>query len=265
MEAFLNRFVLFFGVCRVTGLFGAFRVLWDMKIRKRNIINFRYKGDLLRINNDDSALYNIAYSAQKLENMAMSVKGECDTVIDIGANAGLFAYFIKKKFPRARIYLFEPSADLKEVIAENMRDFEDWRLTEKAVTDTDGFCDFFVNPRNQQTNSLNGEITSVFSGKGDLVKKKIPSVTLDAFVRGEGLEKIDVIKLDVQGAELQVLKKAEYALSVCGCCLCEFCFFDQGVFDIGDIIARLKRRFENYEVINEIKMGADVKFYGGQK
>ena len=41
-----------------------------------------------------------------------------DTVIDIGANIGLFALFAKQEGSRAKIYCFEPAPETKEILGE---------------------------------------------------------------------------------------------------------------------------------------------------
>ncbi len=52
-----------------------------------------------------------------------------------------------------------------------------------------------------------GQVTAV--GEGD---REVPTITLDALVEREGLERVDVVKLDVEGAEPQVLEGATETL-----------------------------------------------------
>ena len=48
-------------------------------------------------------------------------------------------------------------------------------------------------------------------GRGGTVK--VPTTTLEAFCSEQGLDRIDFIKIDIEGAEVQVLESSQHLLS----------------------------------------------------
>ena len=69
-----------------------------------------------------------------------------------------------------------------------------------AVADKAGELTLFIDPRNR------GESSLKIVGTNEGARIRVPAVTLLDLVRGEGIERIDAIKLDVEGAEDLILE-----------------------------------------------------------
>jgi FkbM family methyltransferase len=128
-----------------------------------------------------------------------------DVVIDVGAWAGDFsAYAVSKG---ARCYAFEPVnktfamlCETSELNAGNIHPIQ------KGL----GSKECEVNITISETNS--GENSMVIKNDHFLKEEKIAVTTLDQFVAENNLSKIDFIKVDIEGAERDMLKGATQVL-----------------------------------------------------
>jgi FkbM family methyltransferase len=132
---------------------------------------------------------------------------EYRTVVDIGANKGQFALFARQRFPTARIISFEPlkaAADIYTAI------FEDDRLTRLhnvGIGPRDCLVELFVARENDASSLLRPSVTAqaVF---GIVVAgtERVRIVPLQSKVSPADIESPALLKLDVQGFELEALK-----------------------------------------------------------
>jgi len=116
------------------------------------------------------------------------------TVVDIGANIGYYSLLaLSLVGASGKVYAFEPSVDIYETLKRNIEVNEGKNVTPicKAVTDKAGFINFYLSP-SPSNNSI--------SGKGKYIS--VPCTTLDNELAGV---KVDVIKMDIEGAEALAL------------------------------------------------------------
>lgn len=125
------------------------------------------------------------------------------TFIDIGANIGAYSLFVAAfAGPSARIVAVEPQPDIFDKLSYNiaLNPFHTVKAVACAVADKAGELTLFVDPRNR------GESSLKIVGTNEGAQIRVPAVTLLDLVRGEGLTRIDAIKLDVEGAEDLILE-----------------------------------------------------------
>ncbi len=222
------------------------------------IIEYNYKDDKLYIVNEEASLYHIVNTTSKLEKLANSiVSNEVDIMFDIGANVGIFGYFFKKKYPNANIFLFEPDKKLLPIIEKNLSKFIKNTIINSAVSDFNGEIDFFYNPNSSQTNSTEIEALLPFIEKKHIIKNSVPCTTLNTFCKENQIYQIDVLKIDIQGGEYRALKSSEETLKFTKEILLEVCFLMPETIPL---INLMYQHYKNYKPINEIIMGADLKF-----
>jgi FkbM family methyltransferase len=130
---------------------------------------------------------------------------DSDLIFDIGANVGAYCVPIGRRFPGARIVAFEPiplNAALIEVslLANRIANVD---VVRACVTDTPGSVEFSVSE-----DSAYSSIVPTHR-KPEAARIVCRSVSLDAFMRERDLPAPDVVKIDVEGAELQVLQGAQ--------------------------------------------------------
>jgi FkbM family methyltransferase len=121
------------------------------------------------------------------------------TFLDIGAGCGAGSLFVALRAgPRAKILAVEPQPMLFERLVYNLRQnpAATVKAVDCAVADIDGPVTLFDNPRDLAQTSM--RIVSAEQGGRSFGAEARSLATL---VREEGLRRIDVMKLDVEGAE----------------------------------------------------------------
>lgn len=223
------------------------------------IIEYQYKDDILYIINEEASIYHIVHSTVKLEKLALAVQEKENKVMfDIGANVGLFGYFYKKRFPNASSFLFEPDEKLLLVIEKNMNRFDNYQIINSAISNYDGEVDFFYNPFSSQTNSTEIEALLPFLEEGKIKKSKISCRSLASFCDEYNIQRIDTLKIDIQGGEYKALVHSKEMLKNTKEVLVEICFL---MPDTIPLVGLMEKYYKNCEPINDIIMGADLKFF----
>ncbi len=123
--------------------------------------------------------------------------------LDVGANVGAYALFVAALTgPRARILAVEPQPDVFDRLTYNIgqNPFGTVKAIACAVADRAGELTLFIDPRNR------GESSVKIVGTHKSAAIRVPAVTLLSLCRSEGIERIDAIKLDVEGAEDLILE-----------------------------------------------------------
>ena len=141
---------------------------------------------------------------------------ERPTILDVGAHFGETLVRYAELFPRARIHSFEPYPasfrELRRVAAEH----PPAEAHELALSDRAGELTFHASPVRHATNSLLPRPSAgrrYYPADADLPETTtVRSETVDGFCDAHGIERIDVLKMDVQGGELLVLNGAEATL-----------------------------------------------------
>jgi FkbM family methyltransferase len=132
---------------------------------------------------------------------ALAALPQGSVIVDIGANVGAMAAMAARLSKASAIYCIEPSprafACLEAMVEAN--GFDQCRCIPSAVGSSAG------------TTFLAEYDTIAYSHVSD-EGTKVPMQTLDGLVAELGLERIDLIKLDVEGYELEVLKGGHSAI-----------------------------------------------------
>jgi len=128
--------------------------------------------------------------------------------VDVGANQGLFTLVAAARNPKVRIYAFEPNPNVNALLVDNVA-VNDWtdRVTVscQAVSDRPGMVEFRVP---ESPYAAVGAIVAVSRSRTGTVIE-VPAVRLDDLL---GDEEVDVVKIDVEGAESLVIQGAEQTL-----------------------------------------------------
>jgi len=120
--------------------------------------------------------------------------------IDVGANIGRYSLFLAKKFPKVNVVAIEPGPEaflalvkgikingLNNVIALNV-----------AAFDIDGFVTLY--------RKHSPSISSIVSKENAFQAIKVASRRLDSIIKELDINQVDIVKIDVEGAELHVLQ-----------------------------------------------------------
>lgn len=123
--------------------------------------------------------------------------------LDIGANIGLFSLFFARYFPDARIFAFEPHPRLAGCLNQTRarNGLKNLWCQNVALGASASRLKLHLHTRNSGGHSLlRSQITDKECGSSVEVEVD----TLDAFVKRERLDRVDALKIDVQGSEWDV-------------------------------------------------------------
>lgn len=126
-------------------------------------------------------------------------------VFDVGANVGQSAEKFRIIYPNARILCFEPVSATFHKLHKRVKDLKNAEAYQL------GFGDFL------DEKSINifsfSPVNSFINSFGALAQEKVRIDTLDQFCLEKGITEIDLLKVDVEGYEIQVLNGASKMLS----------------------------------------------------
>lgn len=134
------------------------------------------------------------------------------TILDIGANIGLFSMAAALDNPTAIVHAFEPLPANFQIFSSMIRANHAFNVHghELALSDHEGETEFFV-PR--QSGGMSVRSASLIAGfREDCERVPVRLATLDQFVAQHGLRGIDLIKIDVESAEYLVFRGASHVL-----------------------------------------------------
>jgi FkbM family methyltransferase len=123
------------------------------------------------------------------------------TIIDIGANVGLYSAEMRQKFPEAMIYAFEPLEDCFEKVEDRMKGDAHFKAWHTALGDTAGSTEIQRSSFHPSSSLLTMAPLHkrLYPKSQDSVTEKIEIKRLDDILRNEKLEKNILVKIDVQG------------------------------------------------------------------
>lgn len=158
-------------------------------------------------------------------------RDEALVVVDVGANVGDTCRRMRQEFPKARIYAFEPVPDVAAELREAAAAIGGVRVIEAAVGSREGTAEMVVT-KNRWCSSVLEPDARALEYYEDWCREEarvsVPMVRLDDWARREGVGRVDVLKVDVQGLELEVLRGAEGLLrGSVGAVVCEAQFIEE--------------------------------------
>lgn len=168
------------------------------------------------------------------------------TVIDCGAAFGTAELYLN--FPDARHVFIEPLREYQEALKSLKHRLKSADIVQAAAAANEGVLTINVHP------DLVGSSTYLEEEDSDVngVPREVPAVTLDNVCRRLGTQGPYLIKLDVQGSELDVLNGAADVLLVAELVVMETSLFEfyKGAPQLGEVIAFMKTRgFVPYDVV----------------
>jgi len=121
-------------------------------------------------------------------------------ILDCGANIGMSVLYFKKMFPDSKVLAFEPNPNSFKILEQNVKEnnLKNVEIYNFGLYDVEKEISFFID---NNLSTLIGSMNQETGGDKELiVKTKKLSNYLKLF------EVIDLVKIDVEGAEVNILK-----------------------------------------------------------
>src|SRR5215469_1920384 len=125
---------------------------------------------------------------------------DAKVIFDVGANVGQSARTYRKLFPTSQIWSFEPLPSTYESLCASLSD-TGFHPVPVALSDRIGMTTLNIGSQ-----SITNSILKRESHTGQSVQ--VPTDTIDHFCCEHGIDAIDILKVDVEGAEGYVFKGA---------------------------------------------------------
>jgi FkbM family methyltransferase len=141
--------------------------------------------------------HGIPYEPQTTQYITNFVE-EGKTVIDVGASNGYYTLLLARLVgPRGLVYAFEPLPRAFRVLRKNIsiNGYENVILENKAASEANGMARFYVSSRSYGRSSLCAQFEPM-----DIIE--VETARLDSY----SLKNVDLVKIDVEGAEVSVLR-----------------------------------------------------------
>ncbi len=133
------------------------------------------------------------YESEILESLTLS------TVLDLGSNTGLTALWWNHLSQGARIVCVEPFPANVELLRRNLTGHSNISVIEAAVAAVDSTIEFNVYDADWSHSSIERP------GKKVVRRLKVQGLTLQSVVNLSQLGDIDLLKIDIEGAEVEVM------------------------------------------------------------
>jgi FkbM family methyltransferase len=121
-----------------------------------------------------------------------------DTVVDVGANIGLWTEYIMHSTNCKKVFSVEPNTEALKVLKNSF----DSKVTvvEKAMASSDGELEFFVDANNSTISSV-----AEFDGRSNITYK-VGAISFKSFLSQYNVDKIDLFKVDIETGEYDLFE-----------------------------------------------------------
>ena len=177
----------------------------DLQKRSLNEIPVKYT---LRFNNQTQNIYLRTYSGdidifyeifwKKI--YSFSRNNIPQFIVDIGANIGLTTLYFLKKFPTDKIICVEPDPSNLEILKKNLElqiKNQVVKVCEAAISNKDGTM-FLNRPPLKYNSKL------LVHGNKDEMNLPVKVLSMHNFLKENSIEQIDILKIDIEGSEVEL-------------------------------------------------------------
>ena len=191
---FQKRIMIFLYWLRI--IFKYFIISNIFKIKKEKIFGF----EILSVN-----YYTLLFLFNEIfykNEYLFRADNQSPVIIDCGANIGFASIYFKWLYPESTIYAFEPDKLSYELLKFNIEknNLKNVFIFNSAISDFNGKIDLFNNTEPNTFLSRSTKRTSNFSEK-----VSVDSITLSSVIENYHIERIDLIKMDIEGSEVEVI------------------------------------------------------------
>lgn len=177
------------------------KIFFDLLVKRKNtyvIKNSVFKNPIyLRNNESDPLIFEQIYSEQQY-NFFHPFPEKVEWIIDAGANIGLAAIYFSQKFPNAKIISIEPNTDNYELLKRNTLNYSNVICLHAALWYREEHLDI----SNKLDKSASFRVQPGEDSSGNYIK----AITIENLIKEYKMDKISILKIDIEGAEKEVFE-----------------------------------------------------------
>jgi FkbM family methyltransferase len=196
---YTSKFISGYGIGKLPFAPKLYQILYK-NFKPKGVVKVKAGGHTMFVDSHDSALapYLIMHGSFDPEETFVLEKFLKNgmTFIDVGANVGYFSLIAARLVGEdGKVFAFEPDEDNFRLLERNIQEngYKNIKVFMKAISDEVGTARFYLDSENLCAHSLNKKENSNFV--------EVETTILDELLKNE---KVDVIKIDVEGAEQSV-------------------------------------------------------------
>lgn len=133
------------------------------------------------------------------------------TIFDVGANVGQTYYRFRENFPSSKIYCFEPVQETFSKLQQNIRHDTNVILENLALGEQAGQKK--IRLFNAASSGINSLKEDIMNNDEHAREETVTIETLDAYCKANSVKKIDLLKIDTEGYEINVIQGAKELIS----------------------------------------------------
>jgi FkbM family methyltransferase len=173
------------------------------------------------------------------ESYKFKTETENPIIYDCGANVGTSCAYFKKRFPNSRIKAFEANPIIAKYLKENIQNnnFKNIEVIDKAL---------WINNEGVELNLERADASSIFT-TGE--KQKVNSIRLKDLLESE--ERVDMLKMDIEGAEIEVLLDCDESLKIVNNIFIEYHSYINSKQNLAELLKLLEQNHFRYFIRND--------------
>ena len=198
-----------------------FALAWTPRSRRPRTVRFtlRTGAEVVVANRSELIALREVFAE---EEYALELRAPARAILDCGANVGFASHYFAERHPEAQIVAVEADPTTFERLASNVAGHDRITPVHAALSDADGTATFY-----SAATSMSSSLTRRDAGQQEV---SVPAITLSTLLRETGIDRVDVLKLDIEGAEFDVLAAAQDELGRVGVVAAEI-HYDLGSAD----------------------------------
>lgn len=138
--------------------------------------------------------YGLIYEIFILNVYRISCSNIPEVIVDLGSNIGISSLYYHTLYPEALIISVEPDPNNFNRLKSNTDGIPTIHALNYAVTGKHGAISFYIDPHR-------GSSSSVMIRRSRQVEYKVESRPLSSIIKSIGVDKVDILKFDIEGSE----------------------------------------------------------------
>lgn len=203
-------FLCYYAMCNV--LYRATRI----QICRAAVFRFRFGVFTITPNTGDLGTIGEIFAQRPYQAIPDFIPKEGDTCIDVGANIGCVSLQWRATNRSGTIVAVEPHpVTFKRMLANfNLNHLERIDCVQAAVADRDGEINIVIDNNANSMARVDGEHLRAIQAFDQQTTIRVPCMTIDTLIEARGITRVDLLKIDVEGFEVECLRGASKALTV---------------------------------------------------